>query len=219
MEAFQSWIFWLLRSSWSFEELWSSRHQHSKHNDTPSWQFYTCLDWLLSHFILSFWLFFHPLQSLVSSLCPVRQLVILTCLYWSHLPLAYWVFLSDQQIASFFRFPLSLLSSLFPLLSIFSICYLNVCKHQGLWLGNDSAGSRGQTAACKASTGSTNCTCQPIINVATKRGRVTMQSNRTQIHVSDSAHYQEGFQEWQVFNPVTLLQADANSRNWSCDTS
>lgn len=110
MEALQSWIFWLLRSSWYFEELWSSRHQHSKHNDTPSWQFYTCLDWLLSHFILSFQLFFHPLQSLVSSLCPIRQLIILTCLYWSHLPLAYWVFLSDQQIVFSFS-PLSFILS------------------------------------------------------------------------------------------------------------
>lgn len=129
------------------------------------------------------------LRSLVSSLCPVIQLTILTCLYWSHPTLEYWMCLLDQPLSVF---PLSFLS-LFSLLSIISVCYLPECKHQGLWFRNDSAGSRGQRAACKASTGITKCTWQPIINVATKRGGVTMQSNRTQIHISYSAHYQEGF--------------------------
>lgn len=121
--------------------------------------------------------------------------------------------------AAFRFFPLSFLSSLFCLLSIISVFYLTEWKHQGLRFRNDSAGSRGQRAACKASIRITKCTWQLVINAATKRGRVTMQSNRTQIHVSYSAHYQEGFEEWQVFNLVTLLWADANSRNRSCDTS
>ena len=156
-----------------------SRYQCSKHKDAPSWQCYTCLEWLLSYFIISFQLFFHTSWSLFSSLCPIKQLTILTCLYWSHPPLAYWMFLSDQQRAMFFLCPLSILTSLFSLLSVFSICYLTKRKHQGLWSGNDAAGSRVQRAACEAKTGSTNCTCQPVINVATKRGRITMQSHRS----------------------------------------
>lgn len=162
-------------------------------------------------------MFYYLLWSLVSSLCPIIQLTILTCHYWSHPTLAHWMCLFKQPLSGFF--PLSFLSSLFCLLSIISVFYLTEWNHQGLQFRNDSAGSRGQRAACKATTRITKCTWQPVINAATKRGRVTTQSNRTQIHVSYSAHYQEGFEEWQVFNPVTLLWADANSRNRGCDTS
>lgn len=124
IEAFQTWIFWL-------KELWGSRHSASiSTQNTMTVEAGNAILVLINfhHIILSFHLLLNSSWSLVSFLCPVRQLTILTCLYQSHTPLAHWMLLFDQLFVCFSP----LLSSFFILISIISVCYHTKCKHQGL---------------------------------------------------------------------------------------